>query len=300
MILGYCCLNNTLRNQKPSVYTNRRVIQKNFCKEKISQLVLQNVKDLKTILEWNEANNIKNFRISSEMFPHNTNGELSYFPDELVDGPEIVKILDECGQYAQLHNHSLSLHPGPFTCIASDNQVVVEKSIQDLISHNWLADALTVNSPNLPININWHVGRNWGEKVYKKFNENYQKLPQSLKNRASIENDDKWNGWSIFKLYNELFENIGCRLTLDLHHSHFSREPDIEIVEEYEMCRETWKSQIQEIHYSQSSNENKIIPAHSDYYTQPIPKWLHDQNVYVQLECKAKELALIKYRTDFN
>ena len=77
MKLGYCCINVTLRESKTSVYTNRTLIRRNYTKEKAGDLALQNVKDLYKILQWNEKNNIRVFRITSNLFPRCTDGELS-------------------------------------------------------------------------------------------------------------------------------------------------------------------------------------------------------------------------------
>ena len=74
--LGLCCLNLTMREQKPSVFSSRSIILKtlkdkgvDFLKEKI----IENLKDTLKLIEWNEQNGIKVFRLSSELFPHKSN-----------------------------------------------------------------------------------------------------------------------------------------------------------------------------------------------------------------------------------
>lgn len=70
--LGYCCLNSTLRERKPSVHTNRTCIKKTFVEKGLahaSRLALQNVTDLSEVIRWNEEHGIRLFRISSDMFP---------------------------------------------------------------------------------------------------------------------------------------------------------------------------------------------------------------------------------------
>ena len=63
--LGYACLNTTLQLQKPPVTSNRGAILRTF-EEKglphISQLALQNCKDLLPIVQWNHEHNIRLFR----------------------------------------------------------------------------------------------------------------------------------------------------------------------------------------------------------------------------------------------
>ena len=72
MNLGYACINMTLGKQKPKVTTNRSMIKKTFLEKGVEyagELGLQNSRDLFKILEWNNHNNIKVFRLSSDMFP---------------------------------------------------------------------------------------------------------------------------------------------------------------------------------------------------------------------------------------
>lgn len=300
MILGYCCLNLTLREQKPSIFTGRKLIRRTFDIHKASQLALQNVKDALYILQWNEEYKIRNFRLTSEFFPRITDPCCAYKTEDLDDAEEIEWTLGEIGKYALKHNHVLSMHPGPYTCLASDNEEVIRKSIQDIEIHNWVAEKLCLHAPKLTVNINWHVGRNYAEGIAKRFLDNWSKLSEGAKNRTTIENDDSKNGWSITKLVKELHESSGIRITHDLHHSIFSSE-GVSLEEEFRLAKSTWNADDwQEVHYSESANKEKIIPDHSDYFERPLPDFiLQEPKVYVELECKAKELALLKYRLEF-
>ena len=72
MNLGYACINMTLGSQKPKITTNRSMIKKTFLERGLNyagELSLKNVEDLFNILEWNNKNNIKFFRLSSDIFP---------------------------------------------------------------------------------------------------------------------------------------------------------------------------------------------------------------------------------------
>lgn len=67
MNLGYACINLTLAEE--GVTTNRGMIKKTFGEKGIayaSELALSNVQALLKILEWNVANNVKVFRVTSE------------------------------------------------------------------------------------------------------------------------------------------------------------------------------------------------------------------------------------------
>ena len=74
--LGLCCMNTTLKKQKPPIYASRRIIVDTIKKKGIEELkdrVLKNLDDLIKMLKWNEENGIRVYRLSSEMFPHKTN-----------------------------------------------------------------------------------------------------------------------------------------------------------------------------------------------------------------------------------
>ena len=77
--LGLCCLNTTLRDQKPTIFSNRSMIVRTINEKGIEVLkekITQNLKDLYTMILWNEENGIKVMRLSSIMFPHITNDKI--------------------------------------------------------------------------------------------------------------------------------------------------------------------------------------------------------------------------------
>ena len=62
MEIGYACINSTLGSQKPKITTNRGMIKRTFKSKGLpyaSELALQNVKDLSTIVSWNNRNGIE-------------------------------------------------------------------------------------------------------------------------------------------------------------------------------------------------------------------------------------------------
>ena len=68
--LGLCCMNTTLKEQKPPVYASRKIIVRIIDQKGIEELkrrVILNLEDLLKMLDWNEQNGIKVFRLSSEL-----------------------------------------------------------------------------------------------------------------------------------------------------------------------------------------------------------------------------------------
>lgn len=87
-----------------------------------SSLALQNILDLSAIIEWNAANNIKVFRMTSCLFPWASEYELEQLPDYEA----IAAALLRAGDLARLHGQRLSFHPGPFNILSSPKPHVVK------------------------------------------------------------------------------------------------------------------------------------------------------------------------------
>ena len=67
-MIGYACINMGLRSE--DIFTNRTLrkatlLDKGY--EYLSELIIANLEDLKLVLKWNEENDHRFFRISSEI-----------------------------------------------------------------------------------------------------------------------------------------------------------------------------------------------------------------------------------------
>ncbi len=156
MNIGYACINMTLGSQKPKVTTNRGMIRKTFDAKGIpyvSDLALQNIRDLIEVIKWNEKNNIKFYRMSSDMFPWMSEYEFTDLPDY----KKICVLLSGVGKLADRYGQRLSFHPGPFNVLASPSENVVKKTIVELNKHSQIMDLMGLS--RTPYNkINIHVG----------------------------------------------------------------------------------------------------------------------------------------------
>ena len=79
MNLGYACINMSLGKK---VTTNRTMIKRTFLEkglDYVSDCVIQNVADLEKIIDWNEQNGIKMYRMSSDMMPWATEYDFTQF-----------------------------------------------------------------------------------------------------------------------------------------------------------------------------------------------------------------------------
>ena len=302
MNLGYACINMTLSGQKPKVTTNRSMIKRTFLErgvEYATELALQNARDLHRILEWNNENGIKLFRLSSEMFPWGSEYEIEKSPHYL----RIKTILMACGNYAKKNGIRITSHPGPFNVLVSPRPHVVENTIKDLELHAKIFDLMGLEQSHYN-KINIHCNGVYGDKdsAMKRFCENFKRLSKSVRSRLTVENDDKASMYSVKDLM-YLHEQIGIPIVFDYHHHQFCTGG---LTEEaaLKLAATTWPKGIKPIvHYSESKRlheENTKIKeqAHSDYINK-LPK-LYGMDVDVMVEAKAKELAIIPHMGKFN
>ena len=298
--LGYACINMSLSSLKKSerITTNRSMIKRTFQQRGVayaSELALQNIKDLYTILQWNKKHNINFFRLSSNLFPWAS----EYSFDELPDYESISYWAKKCGDFVRDNNHRITSHPGPFNKLTSPHERVVVNTIKDLEIHGKFFDMLGLpRSPYAKLNI--HVGAHYNDKAMAigNFCRNFERLSDCVRTRLTVENDDKASLYSTKELYNEIYKRIGIPIVHDVHHHKFCTG-GVDDEEAMLIAAMTWDDVKPVIHYSQSRSIEHSDPkiranAHSDSYWTPVDT--HGLDVDVMLECKYKEVGLFKMR----
>ena len=297
MNLGYACINSTLSIQKPKITTNRTMIKKTFIEKGIDyagELSMLNVADLSSILKWNVDNGIKFFRLSSELFPWAS----EYNFTDLPQYDEISKLLSVAGDFAKKNNLRITSHPGPFNVLVSPREHVVDNTITDLRIHGEMFDMLGLS--RTPFNkINIHCNGVYGDKIsaMDRFCKNFEKLPESVQSRLTVENDDKASMYSVIDLMH-IHNRIGIPIVFDYHHHKFCTG-GLSEKEALELAISTWPDGIKPVvHYSESKSlhesDDKIkLQAHSDFIHK-LPD-LYNNDVDVMVEAKAKELSILPF-----
>ena len=297
MNIGYACINMQLSSQKPKIYTGRSMIKRTFKAKGIeyaSELGLQNCKDLFEIVKWNNKNGFPFFRITSNLFPWSSEYKLKDMPDH----QEICDVLDEVGKYVADNSMRITSHPGPFNVLTSPHPHVVDNCINDLSTHGEVFDMMGLSrSPYNKINI--HIGGAYGDKesAMARFCVNFERLPDSVKSRLTVENDDKATMYSVRDLYDGVYKVIGIPIVFDYHHHQFCTG-DMSEQKALELAIKTWGDIKPVVHYSESRRDEKKddtirVQAHSDYIYDKIETYGNEIDIMV--EAKAKELAVVKY-----
>jgi UV DNA damage endonuclease len=295
MNLGYACINTILSENK--ITTNRTMRRKTFDAKGIdyvSDLALANVKDLKTYVQWNNEMKIKLFRLSSQIFPWSD----EYFVSHLKDYDEIASIMLEVGKIAKDAGQRLTMHPGPYNCLASPTKKVVEKTIRELNFHSEQFNMMGYDpSPYNKINI--HVGGAYGDKelTLNRFCDNFELLNDDTKKRLVVENDDSPNEYSVKDLVNGVHLRIGIPITFDYFHHKFNTGGLTE-EEALIVASATWPEGVTQCcHYSESRQKEQLDEsirpqAHSDLIYEKIQTYGLEPDIVI--EAKLKEQAIFK------
>jgi len=298
---GYCCINLELQKTE-KVTCNRTMRKATFLSKGVeyaSELSLHNVRSLERVIDWNIEKGLKVFRVTSVLFPWAS----EYQWNDLPDIEEIREVMGRTGQKALDAGLRLSFHPGPFNCLTSPKPQVVLNCVKDLKIHGDMMDML--NQPrNHWAKINIHIGASYGDRktALDRWCKNFDLLPESVKSRLTVENDDRKSLYSAKMLYESIYKRLQVPIVFDSHHFECGPE-DAPYDESLAMAVASWPKGIRPMcHHSNSKKlyEDSSVntyAAHSDYYYKPFKDLGHE--VDVALEAKAKEKALFKYLEDF-
>jgi len=296
--LGLCCLNTKLRKQKPPVFCSRKMIIRTIEEKGIDELkkkIILNLKDLLTMMDWNEENGIKVFRISSELFPHKSNPKVEdYDFDFAKDYLELI------GKKSKRLNQRLTFHPGQYNVVGSPNEKAFKNTILDLKYHADILDLMDLDQNSVMV---VHGGGHYGdlERTKKRWCEQFSILPDNVQKRLVLENCEK--AFSI-KDCLEISEIIDIPVVLDTHH--FECYKQLHPLEQFEepeyyipLILETWKRRGIKPKFHVSEQGKGRCGHHSDYI-QIIPNYLleipekYNIDIDIMIEAKMKEQAIFK------
>ena len=218
----------------------------------------------------------------------------------MKDIRDIQIYLHSAGVKSKTHNLRITSHPGPFNVLTSPHDHVVQNCIKDLTIHGDVFDMMGLT--RTPYNkINIHIGGAYGDKPasMERFCKNFNLLPESVKSRLTVENDDKASMYSVKDLM-YIHERIGIPIVFDYHHHKFCTG-DMTEQEALELAMSTWGDIKPVVHYSESrtlEDETAKPQAHSDYIYSKIDTYGHDLDIVV--EAKAKELTVLNYLSNFS
>lgn len=285
MAIGYAC-----KTMNVPCTDIRNCTLKYATEDKMLEIIKHNIASLSHIIDYNIANNIRLFRISSDLIPFGSS-KVNLIPWwELFH--EDLKII---GAKIKKSHMRVSMHPGQYTVLNSDKTDVVERAIDDLIYHTRVLDSLDLDSSH---KIVLHIGGAYQDKKtsLRRFTTNYKLLDDSIKRRLVIENDDK-----IYNIHEVLETGTQCNIPVIFDNLHNKINPSEENLDEFDwikLCKSTWREKDgkQKIHYSEQAR-NKKTGSHSDFiHIDPFLDFYNhlSDDIDIMLEVKDKNMSCLK------
>lgn len=240
-------------------------------------------------------NNIKSFRLTSTLFP------LFEFCSELAKNDQsLINKLAYLGGLFYKNNIRVTCHPGQFTVISSDSDKVIENSVRELQYHAWIFDMMGFEQTTYYA-INIHGGK---KDRANKIAQTYSYLPDNVKKRLTLENDEKC--YNVKELLN-VHEKTGIPIVLDSHHYTFGND-DLSFIDAFYETSKTWGKvkPLQHISNTEPGMEKGSYTqrrAHSNYihYVPDLQlAAIRDNLVDVDVEAKMKNLAVLQMRKQFD
>jgi len=298
--LGLCCLNTKLRAQKPPVFCSRTMIIRTIKEKGIEELkrrILENLKDLIKMIEWNEEHGIRVMRLSSHLFPHKTNPQIDNYTFDFAK-----ELLTQVGDTYRKYGHRLTFHPGQYNVLGTSDPAKLQHTIDDLEYHADVMDLIGIDKDGVMV---IHGGGTYGDKkaTIDRWCENYEKLPEKIKHRLVLENCEK--SFSI-KDCLEISDRVNIPVVLDTHHyecfKHYHPEELAEIkpaAEYIPHILETWKRRGKKPKFHVSEQGAGQVGHHSDLIEE-LPEYLleipekYGVEIDIMIEAKLKEQAIFK------
>ena len=301
--LGYVAISKSLDN----VTSSHNLSYTDFIKSgkdinKIYEKIEKNLNDLEKIINYNIKNNIHFYRLTSKLIPLATHREVKF---EYIK--KYRKKFKEIGNKINENNMRVDIHPDQFAVLNSTKKEVLENTFTILNHQYEILNLLDIKNKIIIL----HTGGNiFGkENSIKRFINNFNKLPNYIKDCIALENDDKiFNIKDVLKICEKL--NIPC--VLDYHH-HFCNNDGININDYYKEIFSTWKNTNPKVHFSSpKNNSKKDIRSHHDYidvdsFINFIESIKHlNFDIDIMIEAKEKDEAIfrlirnLKYKTNYN
>jgi UV DNA damage endonuclease len=288
---------------------------KDVAEERLLELVKHNLAATKALVEkvGNLDERFRMVRLSSDILPAYTHELWSYYYKRV----DVLTLLErgfaEIGVVARDKQVRLSMHPGQFCVLASDNPNIVNNSIAEFEYHADMVRMMGYGKQFQDFKINVHIAGKQGAEGIRRA---YTRLSPEARNCITIENEENAHGLDDCLSISDIVP-----IVLDIHH-HWVREGEYISASSPRVQRviDSWRGVRPTLHYSVSredvlvGHDPQIPPsyqalitagykkaklrAHSDFYwNNGVNEWAKGfaHNFDIMCESKAKNLASFKF-----
>lgn len=321
--IGFCCkyldpLNNKekLETLNTKTTTNKWLTENVDTSEtKLFNIVSHNLKSTMQLLQYVNSlpTELKAIRLSSDLLPMFTHQSWSHFYQQDYVKNKIETEFSKIGEYARLNGIRVSMHPGQFCVLASENPNIVNNSIAEFEYHAYMLSSMGYCKTFQDAKCNIHIS---GKQGVDGMIAAYKRLSPEARNVITIENEEITHG---------LDECIALSSTipvvLDLHHHFIATGEYINVKDDrVKRVQDSWRGMRPAMHFSQSREDVLVnhcpntmpdlslllsagykkqkLRAHSDFlWNTAVNNWaLQFLDIAdIMVEAKAKNLASINF-----
>ena len=279
--------------------------------QRLWDLMIQNIEATKKLVTrvGELENDLRMVRLSSDILPMYTESTFHYFwrKDDVRD--TAGRLFAEVGDICRNRDIRVSFHPGQFCVLASDNDNIVQNSIDEFEYHADMARWMGYGKYFQDMKINVHIA---GRRGAQGIRDVYGRLSPEARNCLTIENEENTHGLDDCLGLADLLP-----IVLDIHH-HWCREGEYLSAQDTRVRRviDSWRGVRPTLHYSisrediltghcqqtmpdyklllESGHKKAKLRAHSDFYwNSSVNDWAlsFSDQFDIMCESKAKNLA---------
>lgn len=288
---------------------------RDVAEQRLWDIMVHNAAAAKKLVEYvgSLPSELRMVRLGSNQLPCATQDQWRYFWQKADVVEYCEKHYGKVGDTARALDVRLSMHPGQFTVLASDNPEIVNRSIEEFEYHANLIRWMGYGKQFQDFKCNVHISGRRGPAGIK---DALKRLSPEARNTITIENDE--NSWGLdasLELANDL------ALVLDVHHHliHTGGEYIEHNDDRVRRIIDSWRGERPVIHFSQSREEllhscdptlrpdyqvllregykKQKLRAHSDYcWNHALNEWCLEfwNDFDIMVEAKMKNLSSIE------
>ena len=223
---------------------------RDVAEQRLWDIMVHNIQSFYNLVEWvgGLQKELRMVRLGSDVLPVYTQADWSYYWKK----PDVIAYCEthfaKVGELARKLDVRLSMHPGQFTVLASDNPEIVNRSIEEFEYHvdciRWMGYGQQFQDFKCNVHISGRQGPAGIQRVL-------PRLSQEARNTITIENDEM--SWGI-EASLELQDDVA--LVLDIHH-HWVRTGEYIHPTDDRFLRivDSWRGVRPVIHYSVSRED---------------------------------------------
>ena len=294
--IGFCCIALPHDNYVGTKFKTTTLAwcnkNKSQAAQKLTDIYHNNLGELVKVINYCIEKKIWIYRISSDLFPLGDHDDFSSVYHLFCSNNSnwnSARIAVE--RYYEMGGRC-STHPGQFCSLGSQREDVRNNSIKNLIHHASFMDRLGLPE-NHTAHINIHLSNGKDTiPLIPLFRQSLQKLPINVLARLTFENEHS-GYWTVSNI-RHYFPNV----PVVFDSLHYTCNPDklLSFDDAFKSAMSSWRNTVPVFHHSEGKTKSNDR-AHSDYITN-IPAIYSNYNVDTEVEAKAKNLAIFKYKND--